>query len=158
MLRNFKKILKIRKELSDMKKQSVIAIILISIIILSGCQFKDYSKQGLETTKQFYQNINNGDFNKAKEYVVPVLKPSIQEMGRKQDKINLNLKFKNLKYKLLKSSDKGVQVRVYYKLFVKNPVENKAHQIIMDVSLIPVEGEGLKIAQFDEVSREKIET
>ena len=41
-------------------------------------------------------------------------------------------------------------------LFVKNPVENKAHEIIMDISLIPIKGEGMRIAQFDEVHRKKV--
>ena len=133
------------------KKVLTIILLLATFVLLSGCQIYDYSERGLQITKEFYHHLDNENYSQAKELVSIFLKPKIEDMKNVFRAYEADVKYNGLEYKVVASNNEGVVIRAYYTLILQTKFNNKSQDVIMEISLRPVENEGLKIVALQQI-------
>ena len=129
----------------------LISMLLMTFALFMGGQIYDYSKEGLEVTKKFFDSLNNRNYNRAKRYVSHYLKPRIEEMRNVFGAYEADVKYNGLEYKVMDSNNNGVVIRAYYTLILQSKFNNTSQDVIMELGLKPVKGEGLKIVTLKQI-------
>jgi len=133
-------------------------LISIMLILFSNASFYDYSKPGLEITKSFFQSIEDGHYELAKEHVDYILKERINHFKYADKMFNQEIYYQNEKYRVLEQGSDYIIIRANYTLIKRNDNSNIKKPVIMDVYLKPVDVyqenkivKRLKIIYFKEV-------
>ena len=110
-------------------------IISLLLILFANSSFYELSSPGLKITKDFFSNIENSNFEKAKEQVDYILKERVNNFRIAKDKFNQEIIYKNEKFRVLEEGEDYVVVRVNYDLIKRSDYHNVKKPVTMDVYL-----------------------